>query len=116
MAMISIFLIIKQMEIWKYTHKERMRVMEIFGAPLMLRSGILFKVAFFDAIISTILVSSIFFYIKFYWAINSGIDIMSKNKDTLFKITDIGILFLSSFIIVIISVYVVAFINNGDDK
>lgn len=116
MATISIFLIIKQMEIWKYAHKERMRVMEIFGAPLMLRSGILFKVAFFDAIASTILVSSIFFYLKFYWAVSSGIDMIRKNQDTLFRMTDIGILLVSSLIIVIISVYTVVFLNHGADE
>ena len=63
MAVVSLFLIIKQMEIWKYAHKERMQVMEIFGAPLMLRSGVLFKVAFVDAIFSTILVSAILYQI-----------------------------------------------------
>ena len=42
MAVVSLFLIIKQMEIWKYAHKERMQVMEIFGAPLMLQIGCTF--------------------------------------------------------------------------
>jgi len=43
---VSIMLIIKQMQIWQLAHQNRMRIMEIFGAPLMLRSGILFKIAF----------------------------------------------------------------------
>ena len=62
MGVVSLFLIIKQMEIWKYAHKERMQVMEIFGAPLMLRSGVLFKVAIMDAFIATILTSAFFLY------------------------------------------------------
>ena len=113
MAVVSLFLIIKQMEIWKYAHKERMQVMEIFGAPLMLRSGVLFRVAFVDAIFATILVSGIFFYIKFYWVLNSGIDIMIENKEALFQVSDIGILFGSAIAIVIIAVYMVVFSNKG---
>ncbi len=113
MAVVSLFLIIKQMEIWKYAHKERMQVMEIFGAPLMLRSGVLFKVAFMDAIFSTILVSAIFFYTKFFWAVQSGIDIMVQNQEALFKYSDIGILLGSSIVIVIIAVYTVVFSSKG---
>ncbi len=113
MAIVSLFLIIKQMEIWKYAHKERMQVMEIFGAPMMLRSGVLFKVAFLDAIFSTLLVSAIFFYIKFYWAGQSGIDIMMQNQEALFKMSDIGVLFAFSLCIVIVAVYSVVFSSKG---
>jgi len=113
MTVVSLFLIIKQMEIWKYAHKERMQVMEIFGAPLMLRSGVLFKVAFIDAIFASILVSGIFLYIKFYWAAQSGIDMMMQNQAVLFRVTDMGILLGSSLLIVIIAVYFVVFSNKG---
>ena len=113
MTIVSLFLIIKQMEIWKYAHKERMQVMEIFGAPLMLRSGVLFRVAFVDAIFATMFVSGIFFYIKFHWAAQSGIDIMVQNKEELFQVADIGILFGSAIAIVIVAVYSVVFSNKG---
>ena len=113
MAIVSLFLIMKQMEIWKYAHKERMQVMEIFGAPLMLRSGVLFKVAFVDAIIATMLVSGIFFYIKFYWAVGSEIDMMMQNQALLFEMTDIGILLGSALLIVVLAVYSVVFSSKG---
>lgn len=113
MAVVSLFLIIKQMEIWKYAHKERMQVMEIFGAPMMLRSGVLFRMAFLDALLSTILVSGFFFYIKLYWAAGSGIDIMMQNQEELFKFGDIGILLGSAIVIVIIAVYTVVFSSKG---
>jgi len=113
MAVVSFFLIIKQMEIWKYAHRERMQVMEIFGAPLMLRSGVLFKVAFIDAIFATVFVSGIFYYIKFYWAAQSGIDMMMENQVALFMLNDIGILFGSAMLIVIIAVYSVVFSSKG---
>jgi cell division transport system permease protein len=113
MAIVSLFLIIKQMEIWKYTHKERMQVMEIFGAPLMLRSGVLFRVAFMDAIFATLFVSAIFYYVKYYWAAQSGIDMMMQNQEILFKTEDVAILFVSALLIVVIAVYSVVFSNKG---
>jgi cell division transport system permease protein len=113
MGVVSLFLIIKQMEIWKYAHKERMQVMEIFGAPLMLRSGVLFKVAIFDAFIATLFVSGIFFYVKFIWAAKSGIDLMMEKQDELFKLTDMGILLGAALLLVIIAVYTVVFSSKG---
>jgi cell division transport system permease protein len=113
MGVVSLFLIIKQMEIWKYAHKERMQVMEIFGAPLMLRSGVLFKVAILDAFIATILTTMFFLYIKFEWAATSGIDIMMQKQEELFKMTDIAILLGSSLLIVIVAVYSVVFSSKG---
>jgi len=113
MGIVSLFLIIKQMEIWKYAHKERMQVMEIFGAPLMLRSGVLFKVAILDAFIATLLTSAFFLYIKFQWAANSGIDIMMQRQDELFILSDIAILLGAALLIVIIAVYSVVFSSKG---
>jgi len=113
MGVVSLFLIIKQMEIWKYAHKQRMQVMEIFGAPLMLRSGVLFKVAIVDAIIATIITSLIFLYLKFQWAANSGIDIMVQNQEELFRLTDMAILLGSALLLVIIAVYSVVFTSKG---
>ena len=113
MGVVSLFLIIKQMEIWKYAHKQRMQVMEIFGAPLMLRSGVLFKVATIDAFIATILTSAIFLYVKFQWAANSGIDIMVQNQEELFRLTDMAILLGSALLLVIIAVYSVVFTSKG---
>ncbi|WP_415407645.1 cell division protein FtsX [Sulfurovum sp. CS9] len=113
MGVVSLFLIIKQMEIWKYAHKQRMQVMEIFGAPLMLRSGVLFKVAIADAFIATILTSVVFLYVKFQWAANSGIDIMVQNQEELFRLTDMAILLGSALLLVIIAVYSVVFTSKG---
>jgi cell division transport system permease protein len=113
MGIVSLFLIIKQMEIWKYAHKERMQVMEIFGAPLMLRSGVLFKVAILDAFIATLFVSGIFFYVKFVWAAQSGIDLMMEKQHELFQMTDMAILLGAALFIVIVAVYSVVFSARG---
>ncbi|MBD3788904.1 MAG: cell division protein FtsX [Campylobacterales bacterium] len=113
MAMISLFLIIKQMEVWKYAHSERMQIMEIFGAPLMLRSGVLFKVALLDALVATVITVGIFLYLKFYWATRSGIDIMVQNQESLFKMIDMAILLGAAVMIVIFAVYTVVFSTKG---
>jgi cell division transport system permease protein len=104
------------MEIWKYAHQERMRVMEIFGAPLMLRSGVLFKVAIFDAFIATLLTSGVFLYVKFVWAAQSGIDLMIEKQSVLFKMSDIGILLGVALLLVIIAVYSVVFSSKGVEE
>jgi cell division transport system permease protein len=116
MGVVSLFLIVKQMEIWKYAHKERMQVMEIFGAPLMLRSGVLFRVAIIDAIIATLFTSALFLYVKFHWAKNSGIDMMVNHQDELFKLDDMGMLLGASLFIVIVAVYWVVFSSRGVEE
>ncbi len=112
MGLVSLFLILKQMEIWKYTHKERMQVMEIFGASLMQRSGVLFRVAFVDAIISTFVTSGIFMTLKYNWAQESRIDILMEKQNLLFQLSDFFILLGTSLFIVIASVYFVVFSNK----
>lgn len=112
MGLVSLFLIVKQMEIWKYAHKERMQVMEIFGASLMLRSGVLFRVAMIDAVISTFLTSGIFLALKYQWAKESRIDILMQKQNLLFQSNDFLILLAASLTIVIVSVYFVVFSNK----
>jgi cell division transport system permease protein len=116
MGIVSIFLIIKQMEIWKYAHRQRMKVMEIFGASLMLRSGILFRMAVIDAFFATLLTSGIFLYIKFIWVRNSGIDILMQKQDELFDLNDMGLLLIVSLVIVILAVYSVVVSNKGVEE
>jgi cell division transport system permease protein len=115
-GVVSLLLIIKQMEIWKYEHRQRMQVMEIFGAPLMLRSGVLFKVAILDAIVASLLTAGVFFYVKLIWAPQSGIDIIINNQEKLFRMTDMGILLGAALLIVTIAVYSVVFSARGVEE
>ncbi len=108
MGVVSIFLLIKQMEVWQMAHMERMRIMEIFGAPMMLRSGVLFKMGLIDAFFATIISSSIFISLQ-KWAPNSDISLLEDKYDLLFSFTDIGILATAAFTIVIIAVIFVAY-------
>ena len=112
-GVVSLLLVIKQMEIWKYVHQERMQVMEIFGAPLMLRSGVLFRIAVVDALIATLLTSGLFFYVKYIWAPQSGIDLIVQKHEALFLTHDFGILAGAALLLVIIAVYAVVVSSKG---
>ncbi|NKQ40387.1 MAG: cell division protein FtsX [Sulfurovum sp.] len=115
MTLSSLFLVIKQMEIWQFSHKERMQVMEIFGASTMLRSGILFKRAIIDAVMATILTSALFAFLRFVWVERSNIEILTKNKKLLFEYQDIAILGSIAMLIVIVAVTIVV-VGNREGK
>lgn len=74
----------------------------------MLRSGILFKIAFIDAIVATILNIVVFMYIKSTWSQHSDIDFIKNNQDLLFNFSDFLIQFAIAIVIVSISVFTVA--------
>ena len=107
MTLTSLFLVIKQMEIWQFAHKERMQVMEIFGASTMLKSGILFKRAIIDAIIATMVTSGLFAFLRFVWVKKSHIEILMQKEASLFAYSDIAILGGIALLIVITSVTMV---------
>lgn len=62
---LSVLLVSKQMRIWWYEHQERMAIMSLFGAPFWMKSVFLYKLAFFDSIISALLVSLLFWYLPY---------------------------------------------------
>ena len=108
-SLISILLIIKQMEVWQLAHRERMQIMEVFGAPMLLRSGVLFRMGITDAIIATAISAGLFNFIKYYWAVKSGIEILSERRELLFEVRDLAILGGIAITIVIVAVLTVAF-------
>jgi cell division transport system permease protein len=67
---ISIFvvtslLIFKELRIWQFKHSERMSIMGLFGAPIWLRSAVLFRLSIVDALIASALAFVLFEYISF---------------------------------------------------
>jgi cell division transport system permease protein len=107
MTLTSLFLVIKQMEIWQFSHKERMQVMEIFGASTMLKSGILFKRATIDAIIATVITSGLFAFLRFVWVRKSDIEMLMQKEALLFAYQDMAILGGIAMLIVVTSVIMV---------
>ncbi|CAA6811917.1 MAG: Unknown protein [uncultured Sulfurovum sp.] len=107
MSIIGFFLIIKQMEVWNFLHAQRMKVMEIFGASLFLRSKVLINMALIDAMISAFITSIIFYIIQNVWIRESQMEILKENVDAIFSITDVFILLFASIVVVMIAVYLV---------
>ena len=62
-VVIAILLIIKEMRIWHYEHQNRMSIMSLFGAPMWLRSAVLYRIALVDAVLSTIFISILFIFL-----------------------------------------------------
>ncbi len=57
---VTSLLILKEMRLWQFQHMERMNIMALFGAPVWLRSAVLFRLSIVDAIIASILVIGTF--------------------------------------------------------
>lgn len=65
-AAVTSLLILKEMRLWQFQHADRMSIMALFGAPVWLRSAVLFRLAIVDAIIATVLLCLAFFIIGQY--------------------------------------------------
>lgn len=57
---VTSLLILKEMRIWQFQHTERMSIMAMFGAPVWLRSAVLFRLAIVDALIASLLAFATF--------------------------------------------------------
>ena len=114
MTIIGFFLILKQMEVWNFLHAQRMKVMEIFGASLFLRSKVLINLAVIDAIISAIITSGIFYSIQNLWVRDREMNILKENVESIFFMSDFFILLFASILVVLVSVFLVV-INVKDE-
>ena len=61
---VTVLLIFKELKIWQFQHNERMSIMGLFGAPVWLRSAVLFRLAIVDALIATAFGFALFIYIS----------------------------------------------------
>ena len=114
MTIIGFFLILKQMEVWNFLHAQRMKVMEIFGASLFLRSKVLINLAIIDAVLSALITSGIFFAIQNLWVRDRQMDILKENVESIFFISDFFILLFAAIFVVLVSVFLVV-INVKDE-
>ncbi|BBG66073.1 cell division protein FtsX [Hydrogenimonas sp.] len=102
-GVISLLLLMKQMTIWQFEHKERMQIMALFGAPLWLRSGVLFRLAVTDALVALILVVSAILYLANYPGVASLLEDMDLDPALLFRPDDVALLAAISFSIALLS-------------
>ncbi len=105
-GILGFLLIIKQLEVWKLLHSERMYIMELFGAPFWFKGATLFKIAFIDALISNIITAIIIIFIINSDLFTSVISELNINFDiNLFY--QFGLLFFISTTISLVSSIIV---------
>ncbi len=102
-AVLGFLLILKQLEVWKLLHNERMYIMELFGAPFWFRGAALFKIAFLDSIIALI-----FTFVIVYFIINSALYINIINELNI----DFKVDFIKEFFILILVSFLISFISS----
>ena len=103
-AILSYILMIKQIEIWKFEHSDRMEIMAFLGAPAWMRNGILFRLAFIDSIISTIAIITGMTYIIHHNKMQEIMQTLEVTSD-IFRIgSDFIILHFTSVLVSIVSV------------
>jgi cell division transport system permease protein len=73
---VTILLIFKELRIWQFQHNERMSIMGLFGAPVWLRSAVLFRLAIVDALIAFMLSFAIFSYLSAQDWVNEQLDVI----------------------------------------
>ncbi|GAB6074578.1 FtsX-like permease family protein [Nautilia lithotrophica] len=107
-AVLGFLLIVKQLEVWKLQHNERMYIMELFGAPFWFRGAALFKIAFIDSIIALISTFALIWYMQnsvMYKTILSDLNItlnMNMQKEFLILlVVSLSISLISSIVVVI---------------
>ncbi|MBX7489918.1 FtsX-like permease family protein [Helicobacter turcicus] len=107
-ALISLLLMFKQIEIWKFQHIERMEIMTLFGAPLWMRSQILFRLACIDTILATLIVVGGLFYISQNPSLLIFFQELGLNPEIFSPFLDSIVLLLTGLTLSLISVWIVS--------
>ncbi|RDU61001.1 cell division FtsX domain-containing protein [Helicobacter marmotae] len=103
-AILSYILMIKQIEIWKFEHSDRMEIMAFLGAPAWMRNSILFRLAFVDSIISTIAIITGMAYLINHSKMQEILTTLEVTNDIFRMGSDFIILLFTSIFASIISV------------
>jgi len=90
---VTILLILKELRIWQFMHNERMSIMGLFGAPVWLRSAVLFRLAMVDAVIASILTFILFTYLSTSQWIDKQFDNIGIDVVVFDNVVDFSILF-----------------------
>jgi cell division transport system permease protein len=69
-------LMLKEMRIWQFQHTDRMSIMALFGAPVWMRSAVLFRLAIVDALMATLVSAASFIALLHYGWLDAQLDII----------------------------------------
>lgn len=106
-VLLGLMLIYKQMRIWVYEHRQRIEIMEIFGASFIVKSGKLYKMAIIDSIIATLLVIGFYMILPLNSQFIEILQSITPLSEAIILPNEGIILFLSAFVLSIIAVTLV---------
>lgn len=95
---------VKQIEIWKFEHSDRMEIMAFLGAPAWMKNGILFRLALIDSIISTIAIITGMTYLINSSRMQGVLSTLEVTSDIFRMGSDFIILLFTSILVSIVSV------------
>ncbi len=107
LSIVSVLLMVKQIEVWYFEHSERMEIMTLLGAPGWLKNGLLFKLAIVDSIVASLFVTVIMLYMSLQSPIIAILSEVGAHTPVFFPQYDFFILLIFSLAIANISVFVV---------
>lgn len=105
---LSLLLMIKQVEVWRFEHSERMEIMTYFGAPAKMKNKPLYKLALIDSILATSIVMIAIIIASHNEKIRAimamiGVDIFNLQNFAI----DFVLLAFSSYVVSMMAVFVV---------
>jgi len=105
-SIISFLLIVKQLEVSKFEHSQRIYIMELFGAPFWFKSAILLKLAIIDSFLS---IGIIFVILEYLFNSSAYISLLHQLgiSININIFTDMGIFAIISFVISLIATFIV---------
>ncbi|RAX53180.1 hypothetical protein CCY99_06190 [Helicobacter sp. 16-1353] len=105
---LSFLLMIKQIEVWRFEHSERMEIMTYLGAHSKFKNAPLYRLALIDSIISSLFVIILVLILSNNNKINSIISMLGINIFSLKTfVLDYFILLFSAYVISMFSVFMV---------
>lgn len=107
LGIVSVLLMIKQVEIWYFEHSERIEIMMLLGAPSWLRNGLLFRLAMMDSVVATLIVSLGSLYLSMQTFLTSLLHEIGVSDSIFMPEFDFIMLLLCALLIANLSVFIV---------
>jgi cell division transport system permease protein len=114
-AIITSLLILKEMRLWQFQHSQRMNIMALFGAPVWLRSAVLFRLAIVDAILATLILCLAIFLVDYYGFVAAQLKNIGINVQLFYFLDDaLRSLAISLGIAIVLTFAIVVFVREEE--
>lgn len=108
-TILSIILLIRQIQIWRFEHIKRMEIMTFLGARAWIKNGILFQLAVIDSIITSILITLGTFYLSIQSNFKELLNVLEIQNNIFSFGNDFVVMLVFSICVSVICVFIVIF-------